>query len=196
MALSAEIFDFIKKLPFKLVPEFNHAIAHVVLEMNGDNALLFRGGTTAPYIAAYGYDTQTGTWSQGHYFSDKVAAGEYYNKHYGPKVDVCELTYDELSSAQKSDVLDAYDAYIYTAFDAGLPKTGWSPVCAAEFFESEYKNVWVPAEDKESAFEYMWENSSSEWSINETIDDMAMSAMFFEADTSTPTHDSKEDIAR
>ena len=49
----------------------------------------------------------------------------------------------ELSREQLAGLLSAYDSYIVTAFDARLPETGWTPVCVSEFYENEYRNVWL-----------------------------------------------------
>lgn len=38
------------------------------------DAFLFRGGGFQPFVYAYGYDPQSGEWSQGRYFSDPTAA--------------------------------------------------------------------------------------------------------------------------
>lgn len=53
----------------------------------------------------------------------------------------------------ESDFVRAYDSYIATAFDSGIVNTGWTPACAAEFFENEYQNVWLEGR----TFDYMYD---------------------------------------
>ena len=63
------------------------------------------------------------------------------------------LTKDELL-----DVIEAYDLYVWTAFDANLPHTGWAPCGVQEFYQDEYQNVWLPCGDEdENPFGYMYD---------------------------------------
>lgn len=73
--------------------------------------------------------------------------------------EACGLEFDDGIDAR--DLLRAYDAYIAAAFEAGLPETGWCPVCAAEFAEHEYKNVWLAGE----SFDYMLKDNSESCNI-------------------------------
>lgn len=47
---------------------------NIVLQKNGEAALLFMPGTVAKFCIAHGYDEQTCSWSHGSYFSDLTAA--------------------------------------------------------------------------------------------------------------------------
>ena len=59
---------------------------------------------------------------------------------------------DQLSKEELIDLLNAYDAYISTAADAGRLTTGWVPVCISEFFSCEYQDVWRAGQ----TFDYMY----------------------------------------
>lgn len=48
--------------------------ANIVLQKNGDDALLFMPGEVSPFCIAHGYDEQTCSWSYGSYFSNLTAA--------------------------------------------------------------------------------------------------------------------------
>ena len=64
------------------------------------------------------------------------------------------LTKDELL-----DVIEAYDLYVWTAFDANLPHTGWAPCGVQEFYQDEYQNVWITRDDEdENPFGYMYDH--------------------------------------
>lgn len=54
------------------------------------------------------------------------------------------------------DLINAYDAYIQTANEADLFRSGWRPVCFAEFAESEYQDVWKGS-TKGNPFDYMFD---------------------------------------
>lgn len=60
------------------------------------------------------------------------------------------------------DLLEAYDKYIQTAFEARLPETGWCPVCVSEFAEIEYVNVWKTRQPGENPFAYMLNEKPTE----------------------------------
>ena len=47
---------------------------NIVLQKNGDDALLFMPGAVAEFCIAHGYDAQTCSWSHGSYFSNLTAA--------------------------------------------------------------------------------------------------------------------------
>lgn len=47
---------------------------NIVLQKNGDDALLFMPGAVAKFCIAHGYDEQTCSWSHGSYFSNLSAA--------------------------------------------------------------------------------------------------------------------------
>lgn len=47
---------------------------NIVLQKNGEAALLFMPGAVAKFCIAHGYDEQTCSWSHGSYFSDLTAA--------------------------------------------------------------------------------------------------------------------------
>ena len=47
---------------------------NIVLQKNGEDALLFMPGAVAKFCIAHGYDEQTCSWSHGSYFSDLTAA--------------------------------------------------------------------------------------------------------------------------
>lgn len=47
---------------------------NIVLQKNGDDALLFMPGAVAKFCIAHGYDEQTCSWSHGSYFSNLTAA--------------------------------------------------------------------------------------------------------------------------
>lgn len=47
---------------------------NIVLQKNGDDALLFMPGAVAKFCIAHGYDEQTCSWSHGSYFSNPTAA--------------------------------------------------------------------------------------------------------------------------
>ena len=70
---------------------------------------------------------------------------------------------DHLTKEELIDLLNAYDAYIVTAADAGLLKTGWVPVCISEFYNYEYQNVWRAGEN----FDYMYVGEESEVLLKE-----------------------------
>lgn len=59
------------------------------------------------------------------------------------------------------DLLQAYDSYIQTAFEARLPEEGWCPVCVEEFMEYEYVNVWRNGH----SFDYMYKDEQAEQSV-------------------------------
>lgn len=48
--------------------------ANIVLQKNGDDALLFMPGEVSKFCIAHGYDEQTCSWSNGDYFSSLTAA--------------------------------------------------------------------------------------------------------------------------
>lgn len=62
-----------------------------------------------------------------------------------------------LTDNQLRDLLKAYDMYVAAAFNAGLPETGWCPVCVGEFYENEYQSVWLAGE----TFDYMGESEQT-----------------------------------
>lgn len=47
---------------------------NIVLQKNGDDALLFMPGAVAEFCIAHGYDEETSSWSNGDYFSSLTAA--------------------------------------------------------------------------------------------------------------------------
>lgn len=70
--------------------------------------------------------------------------------------------YDNFKQEDLVDLLKAYDSYIATAADAGLLKTGWTPVCVEEFYENEYQNVWQQGESFDYLFDYQYYMFDSE----------------------------------
>lgn len=68
--------------------------------------------------------------------------------------------YDNFKQEDLADLLRAYDSYISTAADAGLLTTGWTPVCVAEFYDTEYQNVW-DSEKGDESFYYMYDNAEA-----------------------------------
>lgn len=72
------------ELPFTVVPKSEHVVPHVVLQQEGDTALLFRGGACQPYVIAVGYDAEVGDWSQGHYYTNLPDAAKRFELSYAP----------------------------------------------------------------------------------------------------------------
>lgn len=70
------------RFPFADPPD--HVMPHVVLDRADTNALLFTGGKISPFVIAYGYDETSGTWSQGHYFSNLADAEKTFRLDYAP----------------------------------------------------------------------------------------------------------------
>lgn len=62
----------------------------------------------------------------------------------------------KLSKDELLDLLNAYDAYVKAGCNPALAITGWTPVCVREFFECEYRNVWLAGGD----FSYLEEVES------------------------------------
>lgn len=55
---------------------------NIVLEKNGEDALLFMPGAVAEFCIAHGYDEQTCSWSHGSYFSSLTAASMEFSPEY------------------------------------------------------------------------------------------------------------------
>lgn len=52
---------------------------NIVLQKNGDDALLFMPGAVAEFCIAHGYDEKTSSWSNGSYFSNLTAASAEFS---------------------------------------------------------------------------------------------------------------------
>lgn len=52
---------------------------NIVLQKNGEDALLFMPGAVAEFCIAHGYDEQTSSWSHGSYFSSLVDAAQAFS---------------------------------------------------------------------------------------------------------------------
>lgn len=48
-----------------------------IIEQGGQYTLLKRKSTLCPYVVAFCYDEEDGTWTQGHYFNDLKSAVEF-----------------------------------------------------------------------------------------------------------------------
>lgn len=68
------------------------------------------------------------------------------------------FNFENLTKDELIDLLKAYDSYIVAAADSGRLKTGWAPVCIAEFYSCEYQEVWL----KGDSFDYMYDQEGKE----------------------------------
>lgn len=53
-----------------------------------------------------------------------------------------ESMFRNLDSKALLDIMEAYDAYIFTACESRLIDTEWKPVGICEFYENEYQTAW------------------------------------------------------
>lgn len=86
---------------------------NIVLQKNGEAALLFMPGAVAKFCIAHGYDEQTCSWSHGSYFSDLTAASMEFSPietHPDERTETIEHTdnlMDKIDSLESVGVTDA-----------------------------------------------------------------------------------------
>lgn len=90
---------------------------NIVLQKNGDDALLFMPGAVAEFCIAHGYDEETSSWSNGDYFSSLTAASMEFS--------LVETHLDERTEAIEHienlmDKIDGLDSVAVTDADTVL----------------------------------------------------------------------------
>lgn len=109
---------------------------NIVLQKNGDDALLFMPGAVAKFCIAHGYDEQTCTWSHGSYFSNLTAASMEFSPvetHPDERTDAIEHIddlMDKIDSLESVGVTDADTVLADMVERADFEQTG----VAAEIF--------------------------------------------------------------
>lgn len=58
------------------------------------------------------------------------------------------MNYNEMTHSELVDLLYAYDGYIQSANEDDRYKTGWYPVCIAEFYDNDMV-FYAPEEEEE-----------------------------------------------
>lgn len=99
---------------------------HVVLEMHGDDALLFTGWVE-PFVIAHGFDAETGTWAHGTYFRDVSAAHDEMN----PEI-LEGLTVKWTVSDIRRHVQDAAEGYGIDPWASECGKATYAAACALD----------------------------------------------------------------
>lgn len=103
---------------------------NIVLQKNGDDALLFMPGAVAEFCIAHGYDEQTCSWSHGSYFSNLTAASmefspaETHSDERTEAIEHIDNLMDKIDSLESVGVTDA-DAVLADMVDrADFERTG------------------------------------------------------------------------
>ena len=84
-----------------------------------DYALLVREAKYEPFVAAYGWDEQNVTWSQGHYFSDILDATRWIQKKLDDKNGrisydrMCELATNAMHTLKECDDEYAFNDFMH-----------------------------------------------------------------------------------
>lgn len=103
---------------------------NIVLQKNGDDALLFMPGAVAEFCIAHGYDEQTSSWSNGDYFSSLTAASmefspiETHPDERTEAIEHIENLMDKIDGLESAGVTDADTALADMVERADLEQTG------------------------------------------------------------------------
>lgn len=109
---------------------------NIVLQKNGDDALLFMPGAVAEFCIAHGYDEQTCSWSHGSYFSNLTAASmefspaETHSDERTEAIEHIDNLMDKIDSLESVGVTDADTVLADMVDRADFERTGG----AAEIF--------------------------------------------------------------
>lgn len=109
---------------------------NIVLQKNGDDALLFMPGAVAKFCIAHGYDEQTCSWSHGSYYSNLTAASMEFSPvetHPDERTEAIEHIdnlMDKIDGLESAGVTDADTVLADMVERADFEQTG----VAAEIF--------------------------------------------------------------
>lgn len=109
---------------------------NIVLQKNGDDALLFMPGAVAEFCIAHGYDEQTCSWSYGSYFSNLTAVSmefspaETHSDERTEAIEHIDNLMDKIDSLESVGVTDADTVLADMVDRADFERTGG----AAEIF--------------------------------------------------------------
>lgn len=110
---------------------------NIVLQKNGEDALLFMPGAVAKFCIAHGYDEQTCSWSHGSYFSDLTAASmefspvETHPDERTEAIEHIENLMDKIDDLESAGVTDADTALADMVERADFEQSG----VASEIFD-------------------------------------------------------------
>lgn len=103
---------------------------NIVLQKNGDDALLFMPGAVAEFCIAHGYDEQTCSWSHGSYFSNLTAASmefspaETHSDERTEAIEHIDNLMDKIDSLESVGVTDADTVLADMVDRADFERTG------------------------------------------------------------------------